>query len=152
MPYRTKISCLDKKTDCNKINLNNSLEISATFAGLNWTDGIIELAVFYEGKNVSNQREDSINYNSFSIVSSSGIKFSVNPKKVKKNGSTSIRSSIYTVPAGGQIDTLFTFSSKTKFTKKEAMAIIKKDSFLFLHSNNSTDTLFKIFADDKKIN
>lgn len=152
LPYRAKIICANNNTDCLKMNLDNGLELSFAYADMGRANDAIWVHIVYNAKAVGTQKEESIDYGSFSLVSSGGIEFFPILKEPGKNGIGSVGYTMRTIQAGQSIDSLFAFSSVKKYAEKEVAEMLKKERFLFLYKHGkTTDTLLTIIADDKRI-
>jgi hypothetical protein len=148
-PYRAKIVCRNNQEPC-QVQFD-SLKFLMKAADLSWWKGSMELNVFYTVKNTSLKRLDSLNYNRFSVVSSSGITFHQTHREIKVNGVSSTSPGIYGIAADRTIDSTLLFYTTEKYSKKGGMKILKSDRFFFLYSHGITDTLFTVIAADPRI-
>jgi hypothetical protein len=142
-PYRANIVCRDSEGHC-KVQVHDSLELSMTGANVGWWKGTLDIGIYYTRKNTSIKSVDPLDYSCFSVVSSNGIKFHQTHSKDKIYGAA-------TIPPGETIDSIFVFYTAEKYSKKEALKILRNERFFFLYSHGSTDTLFTVVAADNKI-
>jgi hypothetical protein len=150
-PYTARVTCKNGQSSCT-VKLPGPLTFSIQWASVNLWKHRLEVGIRYKVDNAGNAQAAPIDYNSFSVISSKGIKLAHWRKEAGINGTASASGGILLVPPGGGIDSILVFYSADKYSEKEGLGLLKDDSFSFLYSTNGqTDTICKIAADDNRL-
>ena len=151
MPYRAKTIFTNNLADSDRLILDNRLEIVFKYSDLDWRHKNISAAVICDLKNPSSTTQ-VLDRNIFSALSLKGIKFHMTPMLISNNLKISEVPSEYPVAPGQKDDYIFIFMSDSVYTKKQAIDLIKNDTFFFLYKlKTCADTLLKIVAADSRI-
>jgi hypothetical protein len=151
MPYRAKTIFNNHPVDILNLTLTNHLELCFHFSTLDWRHKLIGAAVFCEIANPT-QTVQLLDRHLFSAVSYRGIQFKMNPMQVENNLKVSAVPDEYPVAPNQKQDYVFVFSSVEKYSKQQAIGMLKTDTVFFLYNRKTViDTLFGIVASDRGI-
>jgi hypothetical protein len=150
-PFAARVTCKNGQPSCT-VKLHGPLTFSIQWASVNLWKHRLEVGIRYKVDNAVNVQAEPIDYNSFSVISSRGIKLAQLWKKAGTNGTASASGNILMVPPGGGMDSILVFYSADKYSEKEGLGLLKDGSFSLLYSTNGqTDTICKIAADDNRL-
>ena len=151
MPYRAKTIVNNRLVDSVNLTLANHMELTFRYSDLDWRSKTIGAAAFCYITNPT-PTVQLLYRNLFSVVSSRGIQFKMNPMQVENNLKVSAVPDEYPVAPNQKQDYVFVFSSVEKYSKQQAIGMLKTDTVFFLYNRKTViDTLFGIVASDRGI-
>lgn len=149
LPYRGKIICVGNNSDCTKIKFGNQLELKVLYSDFSSYHKKLEISIVFKLNN-SSTTSVVLDRNAFSLVSSDGSIFKLEPMNSIEYGKRVTLPNQYEVAPQVAQDYVFSFFSNEKYSTKQMTEVLKKSTYYFLRTNEKVDTLFTVIADDKR--